>query len=91
MRKWLKENGYEGDVNLAQMSDVAIVAVAQTLHDEHITAIHARDLLALKDSGLPSDIIDLITFVQNRTDLQDKFWRYLTLFSDTVSNKDEPK
>ena len=86
MATWLAENGHV--CSLPHVSDVAIVAMAQTLHDKYKATIEARDFDALlaEKENLPTDVLCIVLFVQIREPLHDKFWRYLHLFSDTVSS-----
>ena len=87
MSLWLTSAGYNGDVKLPALTDLALVTLAQTLHSTYATAIKERDfdkLLANKES-LPAELTHLVEYVQQAAPLHDKFWRYLALFSDTVS------
>jgi len=86
MVRWLQEKGYDGPVDFA-VADVALVAVAQVLHDEYLDSIKQRDFDALlvDKENVPPAFQAIANFVQEHPLLQDKFWRYLQLFSDTVS------
>lgn len=84
MAVWLKENGCI--VDLPSMSNVAVTSFAQKLRDVYRDAIHTRNFQALlvdKDA-LPPQVLMIVSFVQRNSELHDKFWRYLALFSDTV-------
>jgi len=85
MERWLSEDGCE--LRLPAMQDVHIVALAQALHDKFADVIEQRDFapLANDKENLPMDMVKLLQYVEARPDLHDKFWRYLKLFSDTVS------
>lgn len=85
MAKWLAETGYEGVVNMPSLTDLEIVAMAQALHDHCSAAVKARDFDQLTQHEIPPDLLSVIDYVKSETGLQDKFWRYLTLFSDTVT------
>lgn len=84
MAAWLKENGCP--VDLPQMGNLALTAFAQTLQSDYKVAIGARDFTTLLEDkeNLPPQILMTVSFVQKNSLLHDKFWRYLTLFSDTV-------
>ena len=75
-------------MEFSQLSDIALVATMQTLHEECRPAIDAREMdFLLERAQVMSDdhFINVVKFIQNNKSLHDKFWRYLTLFSDTVS------
>ena len=85
MASWLSAEGCVVELTLLQ--DVQIVALAQVLADDYDDAIAARNfdaLLADKDY-LPLVVLKAIAFVHAHPPLHDKFWRYLELFSKTVS------
>jgi len=84
MCAWLKEAGYTGNLDLPHLPDVALVALVQELHEKYATSIKERDLTALRD--VPKEVADLAHFVEEHAELHDKFWRYMQLFSDTISN-----
>ena len=87
MAQWLKESGNPVDLDLGRLTQLQMTALAQVLHDKHHKSIATRsfaDLLAEKEN-IPAELLMTITWVSKRVDLHDKFWRYLTLFSDTVS------
>ena len=85
MATWLKESGLE--TTLPEFQDVHIVALAQALHDKYTAAIDARDFAPLlgDKENVPLEVLKVIEHVRVRDELQDKFWRYLKLFSETVS------
>ena len=85
MAKWLSSSGYPSPIQLPQLSDLALVAIAQTLRETYVQAISDRDFGALLAGNLPDELVCVVKFVQKEEELQDKFWRYLSLFSDTVS------
>jgi hypothetical protein len=87
MTRWLQGEGLNVTVPLHELSNLHLVAIAQTLHDEYLDAIEGRNFAALQShTQLPIELLSAITFVESREELHDKFWRYLALFSDTVSS-----
>ena len=85
MIEWLGQNGCE--VDCPRLSDMQICLFAQSLHDSYAGAIKEREwepLFADKEN-FPLDILKAMQFVRGRPDLHDKWWRYLTLFSKTIS------
>ena len=67
--------------------EVVAVAAAQELRSKAQAAIDERDFAALlAHDSMPETIHQVVAFVQCREDLHDKFWRYLTLFVDVISN-----
>jgi len=83
MSNWLREQGCV--VELAEVPSVALVAFAQSLPIDAISTRNFEALIAALPPEAPTDAHVIITFVQARDTLHDKFWRYLQLFSDTVS------
>lgn len=85
MQRWLKENGNLIDTDFGALPAIAIVQMAQELL-KYESAIVARDFDALlaDPDALPVELAMTVGFVRGRTELHDKFWRYLRLFSDTV-------
>lgn len=90
MDVWLRGNGAESQ-QLPQVSDLALVTFAQELHNRFANVLALRDFeLLLNDKeNLPAELVSVIDFVHGRPQLHDKFWRYLQLFSDTVSSSHE--
>ena len=62
---------------------------AEILAAQHIDAILARDFGRLSAETEHSTLKSVLSFVQGRESLHDKFWRYLELFSDTVSTDEQ--
>jgi len=85
MQRWLKANGNPIDTDFSSLPAISVVQMAQELH-KYESAITARDFNALlaDPDALPAELAMTVGFVRGRTDLHDKFWRYLELFSDTV-------
>ena len=83
MERWLKEAGFEGTINSANMGDVQLTALAQELRRLVGDAIQARDWDPLLAQHTP--VSEALDFVYTRPELHDNFWRYLQLFSDTVA------
>lgn len=94
MSQWLATAGKLSQGNLSQiesLSEVQLVGFAQLLHDECKEAIVQRDFDGLLNAGgeqIGSNVREVVVFVRERDELHDKFWRYMSLFSDTVG-KDE--
>ena len=87
MERWLKENDCPVDMHAAAMPVTQVVAFAQELRATHGDAVKDRSFDAiLEDTTLPGEILMTLAFVKNRPELHDKFWRYMALFSDTVSS-----
>ena len=86
MCRWLKDEGCPVDMDLDRRSALELTGFAQELRSKHIAAIVARDFDALLSDkeNAPAQLLMLVSYVQNRPPLHDKFWRYLKLFSDTV-------
>ena len=85
MKTWLAAEGCK--VPLTLLQDVQIVALAQILFDDYSDAIARRDFTALlaDEQNLPMVVLKAVLFVEQHEPLHDKFWRYLELFSKTVS------
>lgn len=85
MHNWLAAEGLQ--MHTPQVADVALVAMAQVLHDEFEEVIASRCFKTLCENreNIPPDLYFAIQFVQNRPALHDKFWRYLALFSEVVA------
>lgn len=82
MAAWLQKEGC--DVPPFDVNETLLVAAAQTLHDTFDEAIRARNFDAMERGQLPGAFKEPLAFVRAHPDLHDKFWRYLTLFSDVV-------
>lgn len=85
MINWLRNEGAE--LTVPSTTGIAVTALAQALHDQYAEVIKERlfDELMADKENLPLEILKAVQFVHDRPPLHDKFWRYLTLFSDTVS------
>lgn len=85
MQRWLQGEGCNILIDVDSLPNVQLTMMAVHLH-EHDTAIRNRSFMQLlADNDLPPSLSQVMDFVQLRTDLHDKFWRYLALFSDAVS------
>ena len=85
MANWLRAEGLDTQ-DLLLLQEVQVVALAQALNEKFAQSIEARDfepLLADKEN-IPLNVLKAVVYIQERAPLQDKFWRYLKLFSDTV-------
>ena len=87
MAAWLKENDLPVDLELGNLTQLQMTTVAQILHDSYQETIAARsfDGLMMNKENLPPELLMTVSWVAKREELHDKFWRYLTLFSDTVA------
>lgn len=81
MRRWLHDEGLVDPRPLP--SAIELTVLAQELNAKYAAVIRARDFNCLPDA--PEDLKNAVRFVRERVHLHDKFWRYLELFSDTVS------
>ena len=88
MSTWLSNEGIEA--KLPDLHDIQIVALAQHLH-EFAEAIQQRTFTPIltDKENIPLDVLKVLQEVERNPPLHDKFWRYLKLFSDTVSVQDE--
>ncbi len=86
MANWLREEGIEH--TLGPLQELQAVALAQALHEHCSEAIKKRCFAKLCDDkeNVPLEVLQIVLLVWKREDLHDKFWRYLKLFSDTVSS-----
>ena len=88
MATWLSGQGYE--TKLPSVTDIQLVTFACVLHKECQTAIDNHNfgtLLEVIDKQLDSpEVARLVDYVRTREEMHDKFWRYLTLFSEVASN-----
>lgn len=87
MVTWLKGAGLPVDINVGDVSNVAIVAFAQQLRAQHEMTLKTEDfepLLSDKEN-LPAPLLMTVSFVARNPELHHKFWRYMELFSDTVA------
>ena len=84
MQRWLLSEGCELETQFEDASNIQLLLMAQQVHALR-SAIDARDFDGLcVDKDMPVELLNVIAFVVKRTELHDKFWRYLTLFSDAV-------
>ena len=84
MQKWLEaETSWrKGPISL---TEIAAVSMAQNVHEMR-TAVYERDWLALEEEAESTTLVrDAVAAVLQRPELHDKFWRYLQLFTDTMS------
>jgi hypothetical protein len=87
MSVWLKGSGLPVDLQMPQLTNLALTAFAQMLREKYQKALETRDfdaLLADKEN-MPPEMLMAVAFVAKNEELHDKFWRYLLLFSDTVA------
>ena len=91
MAKWLQESGCTVPMIPVDSvgSNVIVTSFAVQLRDRCKDIITERNFVTLRHTAADmgeQNLEDVITFVQGRPDLHDKFWRYMSLFSDTVGN-----
>lgn len=84
MQRWLRGEGCSIPLDVDSLANVQLTMMAVHLH-EHDAAIRERSFDELAQDDLPPALSQVLTFVMQRPDLHDKFWRYLALFSDAVS------
>lgn len=71
---------------LAERSDTEIAYVVGIL-GSNSTMITHRDWSGLARVGdIPAQMLELFQLVRKREDMHDKFWRYLALFAEVISN-----
>lgn len=85
MHAWLETEGCK--LPDAPDTPLKCTIFAQLLHDNCADVIERRsfDELHGHAENLPADIVHTLRFIRERPELHDKFWRYLELFSTTVS------
>ena len=83
MATWLRNEGLPTELQLAQFSDIELVTFAHTLRNDYSDCIKARDFFT--DREIPSEVSQVVQFIERRPSLHDKFWRYLQLFSEVVN------
>jgi len=88
MSNWLSDEGFRTEMELSDLDDLALTTLAHMLNNNHRTAIEQRDFSSFRaeKENLPPAVERLLDFVEPRAPLHDKFWRYLGLFSEVVSN-----
>ena len=84
MTAWLHAEGLSV---VMPLNILALTTFAHTLHNEYDDTIKARDFAGLRvdKENLPLEGMQVVDFVEVRAPLHDKFWRYLTLFSEVAS------
>lgn len=85
MSAWLMASGCTLARMPDAMSDLALVTFAHMLTKIDLRARDFRLLEADKENW-PADVNNVLAFVEAHPELHDKFWRYLQLFSETVSS-----
>lgn len=86
MCNWLILEGFETRP-IPELPQPQLMVMCDLLREHYQMAIENRSFGDLYDGHehLPEDFRLAIKFVQDRPSLHDKFWRYLALFSDSVS------
>lgn len=93
MASWIaSELGDQNNVDLkqylAERNDTEIAYVVGIL-GSNSTMIAHRDWSGLARLGdLPTQMLELFQSIKQREDMHDKFWRYLSLFVEVISNSD---
>lgn len=71
---------------LAERTDTEIAYLVGIL-GSNSTMITHRDWSGLaRVAELPLELLELFQSIRKRDDMHDKFWRYLALFSEVISN-----
>tara|TARA_R100000951_G_scaffold107998_1_gene103876 strand:- start:1579 stop:1905 length:327 start_codon:yes stop_codon:yes gene_type:complete len=93
MANWIAtELGDENPVDLnqylAERTDTEIAYTVGILRSNSTMITH-RDWSGLARLGdLPTQLLELFQSIKKREDMHDKFWRYLTLYVEVISNSD---
>ena len=81
MRNWLVGEGYPLDA-------LYVSETQATMFAQHLAKLDVEskqfDIFSEQDD---ERIMPLVLWIEQRPHLHNKFWRYLTLFSDTVINE----
>ena len=83
---WLRDGGYEGPLMTHLLSPLTATAISQELAQRAQVLID-EDWSVVPE--LPGDLQAVAAWVKQTPHMHEKFWRYLRLFSDTVSKKHE--
>ena len=83
MYAWLSEDGLPHVLNPYMVTPVLATAMAQELL-QFEDVIRRRSFEELAEAPIPIELLSVLEYVRKKPALQDKFWRYLQLFSDTV-------
>ena len=91
MSRWVKEElgntGMDVEHITAEWTDTEIAYIVGVL-ESNSTKIAHRDWSGLaKVSNLPDELLELFQMIRKREDMHDKFWRYMELFVEVISNK----
>ena len=72
---------------VAERSDTEIAYLVGIL-ESNSTMIAHRDWSGLaRTTELPPELLEVFQSIRKREDMHDKFWRYLELFVEVISNK----
>lgn len=91
MGRWVnKELGNEINMDLEQYvagrTETELAVIASLLSTNSTIIIH-KDWSGLSRLGeIPADLQTCFHCIRQREDMHDKFWRYLHLFRDVISN-----
>ena len=73
-----------------KLGSVEVTYLAEILHENRTTLVHRDWATVVKliadEPHLPIELAYVIQTIRKRDDMQDKFWRYLLMFSDVVDN-----
>ena len=87
MARWLSAEGCPVTVNPDDFNNVQITAFAVELKDRYATALQSRSFEPLlEDKTQHAPLLMMVSYVSKNAHLHDKFWRYMTLFSETVES-----
>lgn len=86
-----KENMPADIVGLVDtLGSIEVTYLATILHENHTALVHSDWPTVVKlltdEPRVPRELISVIHAIRSRETMHDKFWRYLCLFSETVSN-----
>lgn len=92
MGRWVQTEIGETSVDLeqfvAERSDTEIAYLVGVLESSSTMIAH-RDWSGLaRSSDLPTELLDVFQSIRKREEMHDKFWRYLEMFVEVISNKD---
>jgi len=87
MLVWLKKDGFPVDMRIEDFNNLQITAFAVELNARYQEAVKRREFGGLRaDKEIDAHLLMMVSYVERNPHLHDKFWRYLELFSDTVTS-----
>lgn len=93
MACWIEtELGEQNPVDLkqylAERTDTEIAYVVGILRSNSIMITHSDWSGLGRLADLPTELLVLFQSIKQREDMHDKFWRYLSLFVEVISNNE---